>query len=365
MKFIEKFAARLLVCFAVGVLGVGCSSSATEEPLAPVDPDEPVEIVLNGGISISTADGIACADLDPRTVAPASRAAVNPEHGELPISILRRDQSGDPLVYPVYKDGEQLTAKLAASSSTDAVSGITFDVTQYYLPDAAKKTKLIGWHPQTSAAPATAVQFSTTDGTVTFEVDGASDIMLSNEVEGGKDDKFSTDDAKQLKFGHLLTQVQIKAYAADDAAKTKWGKVKSIKLKGEGGKKCKVTLAETPTVAFDPATSPADLTLQQETAGEVELGIGQANAVACGYAMFEPTASGAAIPLTLLVETEHGGTQTVEIASDKVASFDKGKAYTLKLKFSVTGVDPNGQITGWVDHTWGTNQGDFNGEIEL
>ncbi len=369
MKFIKKFAARTFACFAVGLLAVGCSSSATDEPLAPVDPDDaPVEIVLNGGISLPAADGIACAALASDVSAPATRAVVNAEHDELPISILRRDQSGTTsLAYPAYKDGELLKAKLGASSSTDFVSGITFDVTQYYLPDAAKKTKLIGWHPQVSESPATDVQFSTTDGVVSFEIDGASDIMLSNEVEGGKNDKFTADAAKQLKFSHLLTQVQIKAYAADQAAKDKWGKIKSIKLQGEGGKTCKVTLVENNASSelFAAPATAADLPLAQETAGEVELGVGKADAKECGYAMFQPTAAGAATPLTLLVETTNGGTQTVEITSDKVASFDKGKAYKLTLKITITGANPSGEITGWEDHTWGTNTGDFDGEIEL
>ncbi len=371
MKFIKKFAARSFACFAVGLLAVGCSSSATDEPLAPVDPDDaPVEIVLNGGISLPAADGIACAALASDVSAPATRAVVNAEHDELPISILRRDQSGTPLAYPDYKDGELLKAELgASSSSTDFVSGITFDDTQYYLPDAAKKTKLIGWHPQNTPDSETdkKVQFSTTDGVVLFKIDGASDIMLSNEVEGDKNDKFTADAAKQLKFEHLLTQVQIKAYAADQAAKDKWGKIKSIKLQGEGGKTCKVTLAENngSSESFAAPATAADLPLAQETAGEVELGVGSSNAAACGYAMFQPTAAGAATPLTLLVETTNGGTQTVKITSDKVASFDKGKAYKLTLKITITGADPNGQITDWEDHTWGTNTGDFDGEIEL
>jgi len=368
MKLIKKFAARTFACLVVGLLVVGCASSSTDEPLQPIDPDDAlVEIVLNGGISLA---------VDPGTPVVASvpsdtRAVVNAEHGELPISILRRDQSGDPLTYPAYKDGTVLSAKLAASSSSDFVSGITFDVTQYYLPDAAKKTKLIGWHPQNTPDSETdkKVSFSTTDGTVSFEVDGASDIMLSTEPEGGKADadKFNTDEAKQLKFSHLLTQVQIKAYAADETAKTKWGKIKSVKLKDEGGKTCKVTLAENnaSTESFVAPTTATDLTLAQETAGEVELGVGSANAVKCGYAMFQPTASGAATPLTLLVETENGGTSTVAINSDKVASFDKGKAYTLTLKLTVTGFDLKGQITDWENHSWGTGEGDFNGEIEL
>ncbi len=365
MKFIKKFAARSFACFAVGLLAVGCSSSAVDEPLAPVDPDDaPVEIVLNGGISLPAADGIACAALASDVPAPATRAAVNAEHDALPISILRRDQSGTPLAYPDYKDGELLKAELGASTSSDFVSGITFDVTQYYLPDAAKKTKLIGWHPRVSESPATAVQFSTTDGTVSFEIDGASDIMLSNEVEGDKNDKF-TAAAKQLKFEHQLTQVQIKAYAADQAAKDKWGKIKSIKLKGEGGKTCKVDFDATPITSFAAPTPTTDLPLAQETAGEVELDVGSSNAVECGYAMFQPVDAGAATPLTLLVETTNGGTQTVEITSDKVASFDKGKAYKLTLKITITGANPSGEITGWKDHTWGTNPGDFDGEIEL
>ncbi len=394
MKFIKKFAARSFACFAVGLLAVGCSSSAVDEPLAPVDPDDaPVEIVLNGGISLPAADGIACAALASDVSASATRAAVNAKHGELPISILRLDETSSG-TYQAYSNGTLLTAKLGAATAepTNGVgqaTGITFIPAQYYLTNGLK-TKLIGWHPQVGTATGTSKFVS---GVVTCDIDGDTDIMLSDESADG--DK-GTAISKPLNFKHLLTQIQVSAYAATSDAKDVWGGILDVSVEDEGGKQCEITLpggAGKVKCEMPSSGSASDLPLIKKdesenvikgkdgstaygpavgagTANPLELGVlsGSAkNDKLLGYAMFAPLvpASGtSSVTLTLKITTEKD-TKNLPITLNGSTGFEAGKAYQLTLKFTATGIDPQGEITDWVDHEWGTGENDFKGEIEL
>lgn len=389
---IKKFAVRLSVACAVAMFGVGCSSSAADEPLAPVDPDDaPVEIVLNGGISLAV-------DPDASVLASVpsdTRAIINADHDALPISILRRDATDATPTYPAYSVSS-LTAlnatlgKFVSGSTTAGEMGeISFATTQYYQTNGFK-TKLIGWHPQVGTSAGTSTFAS---GVVTCNIDGDTDIMLSDEQAGDKTNKIST----ALAFSHLLTQIQVSAYAATDDAKTVWGGIVDVSIKDEGGKQCEITLPSTVNYGVPTGSSASDLPLVKKelagvnaitgknggsdaygpavgggTANPLELGVlsgSTKNEKLLGYAMFAPLvpASGSSDPsvtLTLKVTTEKG-TKDVPIKLTGAEGFKEGKAYKLTLKFTATGIVPLGTITGWVDHTWGTNPGDFNGEIEL
>ncbi len=362
MKLVEKFAARLLGCLTVGLLAVGCSSSATEEPLAPVDPDDaPVEIVLNGGISLA---------VDPAAPVQASlasdtRAIINPVHDDLQISILRVDATDATPTYPAYSTfSSALNATLykfvSGSTTPHEMGEIEFATPQFYLANGYK-TKLIGWYPQVGTGAKTS-QFA--NGVVTCDIDGDTDIMLSGEQSGDKNAKISS----PLAFDHLLTRIQVSAYAETDDAKTVWGKIEKIELKDQGGKKCQITLPS--STGFVAPASASNLKLAANTvdAGTaivfpLELGVKDAsgkNAKECGYAMFEPVAAVAPNPatVTLVVTTEK---TTKEVPVKVTGGFLKGTAYSVVLKFTAAGIEPTGSITKWEDHTWGTGEG----EIEL
>lgn len=390
MKLNARIADLLVAGFAVAMLGAGCSSSATEERVSPVGPDgELVEIVLNAGVSFAVAPDQLQASLPSET-----RAVINGKHGVLDLSILRRDQAGDPLAYPLYTavaSTNVLKAKLAAvvDGATNNITEITFDPKAHYLANG-NKTELIGWYPAVSTAPADAVTYAS--GVVTFKVDGESDIMLSNAAEGSKKDgdKFSdygTVSAKLLTFKHLLTQIKVTAYAVDEDAQKAWGKITGIKLKEQGATTCAVTLPGTQDseIVFTQDASVTDKTLplvakksDDDAAITYPLELPLAtldsdnnnkitaeNDTACGYAMFQPLTT-AGSKLTLLVSTEKATDWPVEIALPANGAngngFLKGVAYGIRLKFTAKEIKPSGQITDWEDHTW---TGDFKGEIEL
>lgn len=422
MKLNARIADLLVAGFAAVVLGAGCTSSSTEVRVKPIEPDgESVEIVLNAGVTLSsTPDAPAEASL------PETRAIINAVHKALPLSVLRLDAKDAAPTYPDYKDGTLLKAELAEATTADAdktsTTGITFkkaDGTtterQNYLT-SGYKTKLIAWYPQVSDAPADAVTFSTTDGSVTFKVDGASDIMLSDEKVGSKanGDLFSgnkdtsgnadaaTDKTKVLAFAHLLTQIKVSAYAVDTDAQTAWGKITEIKLKDQGGKTCKITLPGTAanSIAFTAPSTLEPMTLvkkkvaddtqiEGDTAGseysktngltipvattDASGAITAKNDTQCGYAMFEPLLpadDGSTTKLTLLVSTEKATDWEVDLSLPKNGGasgdgFLKSVAYTIVLRFTAKEITPSGQITDWVDHEWPTGDDDFKGEIEL
>lgn len=421
MKLNARIADLLVAGFAAVVLGAGCTSSSVD--VRPVKPDgELVEIVLNAGVPLSAApDAPVLASLPSET-----RAIINAVHDTLSLSILRLDAKDATPTYPDYKDGTLLKAVLAAAATADAdktsTTGIAFkkddgktNERQNYLANGYK-TKLIAWYPQVSDAPADAVTFNTADGTVSFKVDGESDIMLSDEKAGSKanGDLFSgnkdtsgnadaaTDKTKVLAFAHLLTQIKVSAYAVDTDAQTAWGKITGIKLKDQGGKTCKITLPGTAagSITFtapstlEPMTlvkkkAADDAEIEGDTAGseysttngltiptatvDTDGAITKKNDTPCGYAMFEPLlppSDGSKTKLTLLVSTEKATDWEVDLSlptngGTSGDGFLKGVAYTIVLRFTAKAITPSGQITDWVDHEWPTGDDDFKGEIEL
>ena len=402
MKFNARIAGLWVAGCAAIVLGAGCTSVSTEQvhPVGPVD--EQVEIVLNAGIPFAVASDASQSG----AAAPETRAIVNAEHEALPISILRLDATDDNTPtpsYPDYKTGTVLSATLAAATSGSPTSAITFTTTQYYQANGCK-TKLLGWHPQTDDSKVT---FSSADGSVSFTIDGESDVMLSNEQEGSKTngDRFggnmvtpdetdpdtATDASKVLKFEHQLTQIKVSAYAFDAAAQTAWGQLYSITLKDQGGKTCKVTFPNTDgsNVTFSSSTPSSNLDLVKKNPAEndavikgadatneydedngltIPVGTDSTNATPCGYAMFQPM-NDSGDKLTLLVTTANVTDWPVDIALPTNTSggngFLKGTAYTIVLKFTAKDIHPSGQITDWVEHDWPSGEGQFNGEVEL
>ena len=395
MKFNARIAGLWVAGCAAIVLGAGCTSVSTEQvhPVGPVD--EQVEIVLNAGIPFAVASDAPQSG----AAAPETRAIVNAEHGALDISILRLDAEDATPSYPEYKTGTVLSATLAESSADNLTSAITFTPTQYYQANGCK-TKLLGWYPQTGS-------FSSTDGSVSFTIDGESDIMLSNEQEGSKTngERFGgnmlapdetapdteKDKAKTLEFKHLLTQIKVSAYAIDDAAQTAWGPLYGITLKDQGGKTCKVTFPSTDgsNVTFSSSTPSSNLDLVKKNPAEndavikgadatneydedngltIPVGTDSTNATPCGYAMFQPM-NDSGDKLTLLVTTANVTDWPVDIALPTNTSggngFLKGTAYTIVLKFTAKDILPSGQITDWVEHEWPSGEGQFNGEVEL
>ncbi len=358
-----KLHVKSIVLWAVALVaaaGMTACSDSSSETVAP-DP-ELVEINLNGNVSGSLI--VETAKL------PESRAIIDAKHTQaVPLSFARLDMDHATGNYPANGYASvtsALSAELAASSDGSA-SAITFNPTAYYLiGQTNNSTKLVGWHP---AVDGTSVTYAA--GAVTVPINGENDIMLSNELEGSKTDKFDT---KTLTFSHKLTQVKIDAYAVSDAAKNAWGKIQTITLKNQKPT-CKITLPA--TVAFEGTA--ADLKLARKKASddsalaaEVELGVATLdgngditakNAAECGYAMIQPIASGT--KLSLEIEMADGRKESLTI-DNWTTGYLEGNAYTITLKFTVSEIEMDAQITAWKPFDWATDGGgSFDGEIEL
>ena len=203
MKKLSFFSAALLLA---AVFSAGCSKDRKPSVKPTPDKDAPVEILLSGGVVPATSAEVRTAQLPPLT-----RAVINAEHGALEVSFARLDQLDDGQ-YPAYATlSAALPATLAANTGeVSSEAAISFATSQYYLSrETNNNTKLVGWYPR--AVPAA--------GVVTLNIDGGTDIMLTQELEGCKvaESRFGTT-GKVFTFAHQLTQFRFKAYAADAAA---------------------------------------------------------------------------------------------------------------------------------------------------
>ena len=260
-----------------------------------------------------------------------------------------------------YSDASfSLVNSTGTVSSSGSPYNLTFNPAIYYQTTKSKKTKLIGWHPAGGTL---------SDGKVTFStaLDGETDVMATSLVEGCQDKTITS-----VIFDHLLTQISVKVYAADDATKGLWGGIKSIKVKGKG-QSYTLTLPATSanagtkitTVGF---TGSDNLPLVQKDPSnntEIQQGnsaYGESNPLAlgsndsktlAGYAMFAPV-TGADSKIELIVETKDGGTQTVDVNAptntvdgSSTTGFLAGYSYVVTLKFSSAGIAPTVSVTGW------------------
>ncbi|MDE6570572.1 MAG: fimbrillin family protein, partial [Alistipes sp.] len=189
-------------------------------------------------------------------------------------------------------------------------------------------------------------------------------------------------------FGHLLTQIKVSAYAADDSANTHCGQITGIKMKGEANKECRIVLPGTAagavTYPLQSGKTAGDLSLifkkaSDDTSISTPLTLyydGEAGVTdykqECGYAMFAPIAAvDGEATVTMLVSTTggpdgHAVTDCpVTVTVTSADGFKAGTAYGITLKFSAQKIEISGTITEWEDYDWASDGGSFNGEITL
>lgn len=317
-----------------------CSSDATE--IVESKQQEPVEIRMSTGI-LSEASPVTRGDgMIDKTL-----------KADLAVHFVRADKTGSTPAYPAAYDATKLIGTVDYDGTNTPLS---FTPKAYYLANG-QSSKLIGWYPQSGTYDASAK-------TVTFgTIDGSTDIMVTKLKEGNK-----TTQVSAITFEHVLTQISVQAYAADAAANTAWGGIKSIKIKGKK-QGCVVTLpdpstanAETnATVAFNgtddldlvkkkPADN-ADITYSDSS--PLALGVkaeSNTNAVLAGYAMFAPIAAAADAKVTLEIIMEKGATsETKEITL--AAGYLKSCSYIITLKFTSTEIEPKVTIEEWKSST--------------
>ncbi len=313
MKKVTLFSLSLLLLAA-------CSSD--NEPQSGTNTTDPVEIKLNSGIeSITRAGG----------------AITNTLSNDLSISIARIDAASAPTTYPSYKAllaTSVHNARINKTGNTVNFRNTNDDANKslYYLTNGYN-TKLIAWYPRGT--------FAAGDGTnaanVTYSIsDGQTDVMLSAEVAGKKSSTINS-----INLSHLLTQIQVKAYAFDAAAVDKWGKLTAaVKIKNQSTT-CTVALPGTQNseIVF---SGTQDTSLSNTFATATALPTSSESAIDCGYAMIAPITTSSV--MTLEVTTESGGVVQVPLTAQTYA---RSQVYVVTLIFKTTTVSSTVAIDPW------------------
>jgi hypothetical protein len=255
----------------------------------------------------------------------------------LGLNFARINQDAATGVYPSY-GSTALNATRAAGTGSKAIA---FDAgsEQYYTPAGTNSSsKMVGWYPRVSENGS--VSFAS--GVVSFTIDGSTDVMLSNEVAGSTAALFSADE-KKFTFNHLLTQLQFKVYAVDDAAKTSWGTITSVKVKSQYTA-CSVTLPA--AISFPTTGTTSDLSVL--SGATLEMGVGSANAVSVGYSMIAPVAAAGSVTLEIVTSAGETGTVVIPVPA---TGFLASNAYVITLSFSNRGITGSAGIGAWESHT--------------
>ena len=289
----------------------------------------------------------------------------------LPLSVVRIDQTSEsdasylPYTATAVADGVGYPRDGHLTRFNTDIR-MAFDDEAYYLSRAKNNmTKLIGWYPAVSEGGSVWAVDGSATATVSFTVDGETDVLMSDLVKGSKDNPFL--DNNKMTFNHLLTRFRVRVYTYDAGVGELFGKIKSITLAG----KKQTCVAQLPAVSAESGGTPtttftgnADLPLIQKDpadntviaynlpvpllSSDAENGptVGLA-----GYAMVAPVASAGQVILN--IETEKQGIKTVTIAASSDTApnpdgFAAGKSYTLALEFNTKGIEfVNVTILDW------------------
>ena len=332
----------------------------------------PVEIVVSTGFA--SASGV-----ETRGVQTRGEGAVDRErilNRALPISMVRIDQvSESDASYPPYTQenvsGQGQAPRNGYLAQFESGIRMHFELLEKYLSrEANNQTKLIGWYPAVGTRGSSwsvAASGGGADGTdpvatVGFTVDGETDILMSNLVEGDQSHPYTgvsaNGESNVMTFKHLLTRVRILAYTYDADAAAVFGRIRSITVPGKA-QTCTVRL---PEVDAPSNTNPEDSDITFTGSGALPIiyrypenntpipdyekfkaipvpvierwtkpgDAGDPNTGVMGYAMVAPETN----EITFLVETEGRGTYTLRTAAP-AGGFAAGKSYTLSLEFLI------------------------------
>lgn len=327
----------LLSLLAAGVLLAGCSKSENEGGEGPV-PGQPVAIRLSSGIGDASKAG--------------TKAPVTAEDPAT-VQIEGWESSTGAADYTAATSTWQSTASVKVLTpeeieADETANDITLSPVQFYNADENIKTYIKGWYPAAKSA-AGKVTFSAAedaDKGYDYAGDGTDDVLLSNEVSGGKKEAEQISEA--LVFDHVTTQLVFKVKKGEGlAAGTK---IKTIKLKG--GKIPGGIDLSSGTVTF---TAPTEDDGKLDTKAEVaEI---TTEATQAGVAlMVEETSDNDALTLFIETTTDDGTTvaatyDNVKIKPSTGTGFKKGTAYSIEMTFKQNGIVLEANITPWTEAT--------------
>jgi hypothetical protein len=311
-----KMKKSMIMVLAVTAL-CGCLPEQTSDATDNIYSDVPVE--LTGVISMgeeTRGEGVI-----------ENGISSNYPTKDLVVSIFRADEDASTDAYSgVYQKAVYGTFK---SDGTFVMSP-----EQTYYANSNRSSKFIALYPM-----ATREMYNESEATVTYQIDGSTDIMTGNFVEGSKGAPIDT----PMEFRHLLTQLKVKIevdHEADlEVIRAGYGKIKGISIAGRRGQA--VAYLPLPnrgdTVATIAFSDGAALSVVTPYTAGVDI---PENTMYYGYAMFVPTEE--TLELTVVTERNDPGVTTVTLTAGTVYAAGESREVTLKFsKSSIKAITDN------------------------
>lgn len=238
----------------------------------------------------------------------------------------------------------------ATLDATTAVLGsntILFDDAQYYHGSPTMKSFLKGYYPET--ATLTKASAAPENVTATWTIDGATDLMVSNYLEGTK---ANAGVAIPLEFRHLLSKITIKIVAENAAAAAGWGNVSSVVINNQPTKITHTfdgvsANAYASAIAATPDEQP--ITIRKVTAGQITDAAADplaitATSTSFGQAMVYPAAT-----YSITVATTLGGTPAAINATIDGSGAQAGMNHVITLTFKAGVITATTTVKQWED----------------
>ena len=148
------------------------------------------------------------------------------------IGLARIDESEDDSVWPSFTGSDNvsyLSASMTANESSSNTLDIAFDSYQSFLTPT-DEIKYASWYPESIVVDEVEkIQKDTENGTLTFPIDGTTDILYGSVATGTQRTGFNT-----IEFNHALVKYSILVYAMEPEDGTSataddyWGKLTDI-----------------------------------------------------------------------------------------------------------------------------------------
>lgn len=228
----------------------------------------------------------------------------------LSVAFARLDQDASTGLWPDYYTQTNHALSATRMGGTD-VTEVRFEAPQYYLSDV--DSRMVGWYP--AIAPQA--------GVLTFDIsDGATDVMLTQELVGNSDDKIGAD-GQPFFFRHQLCQLIVSVGATSDETVQRWATVDKVVVK-QLPTSYIVTLPGGRAVA-----GAADMVLNRRGGAEKMLPVklSAIHMTECGYLLTAPRGN----KLTVELTGGNGEKRVVEASLPEGESFNSGCVYRLNL----------------------------------
>lgn len=302
---------KIIIPMLAAVALMGCSN---EENGGNVGPDELVPIQLSAGLGVDV----------------TSKAPVNPDDSPLTkftagVAGWETDEAAGPDFATAEIEWVSTAADIEASTTAKTV---TLNPTQYYNADEAYSTYIRAWYPEgTVDEEAGTVTFTNTDGSV--------DAMLAATVDGNKKDKGTP---LTLAFEHQTAQLNFvvkKDASLDEGTTLEYIRVKGVSL--PTGFDLKDYEVSSTAVATEGLTVPGinSVAIDDATDG-----------TSAGDAVMIMPLTGNTITIDVATNMADYTDQTFTVDTENV---EAGKAYTITLTFTQTGISLQATVAAWVE----------------